>query len=235
MSPLEPQMVTIPAGIVTLGAPGCPNDFPLHRWRGPKQVEVKEYQIACHTVTRGDYERFVNDSDHPLPLDWNDRVLADSRLPVCGVSAEDADAYCAWLSDKTGRAYRLPHADEWEKAARGGLDSMCHLWGNDDPRGRCWWGQPDDGAPLPAGSFEPDGFGLYDMVGNIWQWLADLYIDVADDPPTNTPTGKPAQTNRVLVGGSFMTTEPSPFWVAHRHEDPSDLRHRCLGLRVALA
>ena len=105
MSPLEPQMVTIPAGIVTLGASRCPNNFPLHRWRGPKQVEVKEYQIARHTVTRGDYERFVNDTDHPLPLDWDDRVLADPRLPVCGVSAEDADAYCAWLSDKPGRAY----------------------------------------------------------------------------------------------------------------------------------
>ena len=85
-----------------------------------------------------------------------------------------------------------------------------------------------------VGSFKPNGYGLYDMVGNIWQWLADLYVDVAQDLPTNTPTDKPAEINRVLIGGSFMSGDTGLLWVAYRHEDPPDLRHRCLGFRLAL-
>jgi ketopantoate reductase len=56
----------------------------------------------------------------------------------------------------------------------------------------------------------------------------------SDDPPVNTPTNQPAEINRVLVGGSFMTGDTAPMWVAYRHEDPPELRHRCLGFRLAL-
>ncbi len=234
MSPIEPEWVNIPAGIVTLGAPRCPDDFPLHHWRGPRRVEVKEFQIARYAVTRGEYERFLNDTRHPAPVDWQDHALADPRQPVCGVSAEDADAYCRWLRAKTAKAYRLPHADEWETAARGGLEGKKFPWGDDPPDGQCHFGLTGKDGPLPVGSFPANGFGLYDMAGNIWQWLADRYVDVADDKPGNTPTGKSAAINRVLVGGSFMTADPDCLRVAYRHEDPPDLRHRCLGFRVAM-
>ncbi len=235
MKTIEPEMVTIPAGEVTLGAPACPAEYlSEHRWVGPRQVRIEAFQIARHCVTRAEYELFVTDSQHPAPVDWEDSTLQNPRQPVCGISAEDADAYCQWLSDKTGKAYRLPRADEWEKATRGGLQGKRFPWGDEPAEGRCCHGRGDTGAPMPVGSFEPNGFGLFDMAGNVWQWLADLYVDIAEDPPTNTPTGKPAEINRVLVGGSFMTGNTEPLWVAYRHEDPPDLRHRCLGFRLAL-
>ena len=235
MKIIEPQLVTIPAGEVTLAVPECPTGYPLgHRWTAPRQVQVEMFQIARYSVTRAEYQQFVANTQHPKPVDWDDPGLQDPRLPVCGVSAEDADAYCQWLSDKTDQAFRLPRADEWEKAARGGLQGMRHPWGDEDANGFCCHGHPESGYPMPVGSFEPNGYGLYDMVGNIWQWLADLYVDVAKDLPVNTPTGKPAEINRVLVGGSFMTGSADSLWVAYRHEDPPDLRHRCLGFRLAL-
>jgi len=166
-------------------------------------------------------------------MDWNDPALSSARLPVCGVSWEDAEHYCDWLSSVTATTYRLPSIIEWEKAARGGLVGKRFPWGNEDPSGRCCFGRSAEAAPEPVGTYSPNGYGLYDMVGNIWQWLSDYYVDVASDEPLNTPTGRQAKENRVLVGGSFMTPSTDPLWVAYRHEDPPDLRHRCLGFRVA--
>ena len=194
MKIIEPQLVTISAGEVTLAVPECPTDYPSgHRWTTSRQVQIEAFQIAHCSVTRVEYETFIADTQYATPVDWDDSELQDPRLPVCGVSAEDADAYCQWLSDKTGKAYRLPCADEWEKAARGGLQGKRHPWGDEDAEGRCCFGRPETGFPMSVGSFEPNGYGLYDMVGNIWQWLADLYVNVAQDPPTNTPTGRPAE------------------------------------------
>ena len=232
---IEPQLIKIPAGPATLGVPEPSEDYPMsHRWSGPRQVEIAAFQIGRYSITRDEYEPFLRDTGHPSPLDWDDPILQGPQLPVCGVSAQDADAYCNWLAEKTGEPYRLAGADEWEKAARGGAHAKRYPWGDENPAGRCCFGQTSAAAPEPVGTFAPNRYGLYDMVGNIWQWLADLFIDIADDPPTNTPTGRPAGINRVLVGGSFMTENDGPFWVAYRHEDPPDLRHRCLGFRVAV-
>jgi len=234
MTFIEPDLISIAAGPVTLGAPVAPSDgsFP-HRWKGPRSVAVGAFEIARNPVTRREYELFLKDSKPELPVDWGDPALQDPRQPVCGVSACDADTYCRWLSEKSGRRYRLPHADEWEKAARGGLEGKKFPWGDDDPKALACFGGTEKEAPRSVGSYPANGYGLNDMVGNVWQWLADLYREVAADEPKNTPTGKPAALNRVLVGGSFMTGNEKFLWVAYRHEDPPDLRHRCLGFRLA--
>ena len=235
MSFFEPELIRIPEGAALLGMPPCPPSYSMqHRWVDSRSVAVGEFQIARYAATRGEYGQFLKDTGHSAPVDWEDPVLDDPRQPVGGVSAEDADAYCQWLGGKTGKPYRLPHADEWEKAARGGLDGKPFPWGDEDPRGRCCFGLTETDAPAPVGSFAPNGYLLFDIVGNMWQWLSDLYVDVASDQPINTPTGKPGEINRVLVGGSFMTGKTDSLWVAYRHEDPPDLRHRCLGFRLAL-
>ena len=232
---IEPELVSIPAGPVTLGAPACPPGYSLaHRWSGPRSVNVGAFQIARIAVTRREFALFLADSGHAKPVDWDDPVLNDPRQPVCGVTAAAADAYCRWLDGKTGKRYRLPPVDEWEKAARGGLEGKKFPWGDEPLEGRCSFGQKATDAPRPVGSFAANGYGLHDMVGNIWQWLADLYVDIAADKPVNTPTGKPAELNRALVGGSFMTGNTDCLWVAYRHEDPPDLLHRRLGFRLAL-
>lgn len=230
-----PDMLEIPAGAVLLAAPACPPDYSLaHRWAGPREVVLPAFRLAKSAVTRREYETFLEATGHEPPADWKDPRLADPMLPVCGVSWDDARAYCGWLAESSGMPFRLPAADEWEKAARGGLAGRRFPWGDEDPAGRCCFGRPANAAPAPVGSYPPNGYGLLDMVGNVWQWLADRYVDVGADSPRNTPTGRPAELNRVLAGGSFMTPGTDSLWVAYRHEDPPDLRHRCLGFRVAL-
>jgi len=232
---VEPQMVEIQGGRVTLGVPACPPQYSYsHHWQGPRESYVATFAIARHAVTRGEYELFLKATLHDQPLDWTDEKFDGPRLPVCGVSWEDAIAYCGWLRGLTGKLYRLPRADEWEKAARGGLEGCKFPWGDEEPSGRACFGGSERDAPRIVGSFPPNGYGLFDMVGNVWQWLSELYIDIAPDVPLNTPTGKPAELNRALVGGSFMSPTSDPLWVAYRHEDPPVLRHRCLGFRIAV-
>ncbi len=232
---MEPELVRIPAGPVSLGAPLCPPEFSWqHRWVGPRRVDVGAFQIARTPVTRQEYALFLKATGHERPVDWDNPLLQDPRQPVGSVSAEDVDTYCRWLAGKTGQAYRLPHADEWEKAARGGLEGKQFPWGDEDPHGRCCFGLSENEAARPVASFVPNGYGLYDMTGNVWEWLADLYVHVAADQPINASIGKPADLNRVLVGGSFLTGDTDGLWVAYRHEDPPDLRHRAVGFRLAI-
>jgi formylglycine-generating enzyme required for sulfatase activity len=188
--------------------------------------------MSRYPVLRGQYAAFLKATGHALPADWEDPAMTGDSLPVGGVSWEDAAAYCEWLSRATGTRYRLPATDEWEKAARGGLTGRRFPWGDESPAGRCCFGRPGEAGPEPVGSYGPNGYGLFDMVGGVWEWTADLYTDVAGDAPVNAPTGRPVEENRVLVGGSFMTPNEAPLWVAYRHEDPPDLRHRCIGFRV---
>ncbi len=231
MTAIEPELLAIPAGCALLSVPERSASFSLpYRWPHPREVFVSAFYLGARHSTRAEYEIFLKETGHDHPVDWNDPALADAHLPVCGVSACDADAYVEWLRSVTGKPYRLPRADEWEYAARGGITGARFPWGDEPPDGRCCFGGSLADSPVPAGRFPANAFGLFDMVGNAWQWLAEKYADIADGQSQHSP---PAG-HRVLVGGSFMTTNTDCLWLAYRHDDPPDLRHRCLGFRLAL-
>jgi sulfatase modifying factor 1 len=141
----------------------------------------------------------------------------DSRgqHPVVHVTWSDAMAYCAWAS------VRLPTEAEWEYAARGGLEQKLYPWGDElTPNGehRCniWQGEfprqntLDDGyyGTAPVDAFEPNGFGLYNMCGNAWEWCADWFSPRFHiNGPRENPTGPPDGTHRVIRGGSYLCHE----------------------------
>ncbi len=164
---------------------------------------------------------------HPEGPD-SDLVGRDSH-PVVHVAAEDAEAYAAWAG------LALPTEAEWERAARGGIDGATYTWGDHregsgPPLANHWRGdfpyrpEPGFGTTSPVGAFPPNGFGLYDMAGNVWEWTADWYREdrfvgsapccVPRDPRGATPEESldPNQSQfgtprRVVKGGSFLCAD----------------------------
>lgn len=233
MSDLEPELVRIPAGKVVLGLPACPPEAKFHhRWHSGKTVSVAAFKLGRFAVTNDEYRRYMRASGAPAPSHIDQPGFNGQRQPVGGISWDDAHAYCQWLAKVSGKRYRLPTDEEWEYAARGGHEGRCFPWGDCvDATHACYGGVA---APRPVGSYPPNDFGLFDMIGNMWQWCADRFEDKSEGlKAVNKPTGKDPSVNRVLRGGSYLTTNVLNLWIAYRHEDPPDLRHECLGFRVA--
>jgi len=188
----------------------------------------------------------------PQPVtSWRSPGLAQAEShPVLCVSWNDARAYAQWLSKKTGKRYRLPTESEWEYAARAG-SVTARFWG-DDPVQACrfanvadqsrfqTWGfgqkhECTDGHyfTAPAGGYSPNRFGLYDMLGNVWEWTEDCWNSSYASAPADATawlTGDCAQ--RVSRGGSWSTV-PRFARSAARNKNPADHRDNLTGFRLA--
>ena len=208
--------VYIPAGEFLMGSEdGGSDESPVH------SVTLDAYWIDQHEVTNAQFAEFLDEEGNQeeggetwLDVDDDDVLIEQSGgdwRPVSGygdhpaveVSWYGARAYCQWA----GR--RLPTEAEWEKAARGGLEGKKYPWGDEAPV--CEIGAENgtqysncDGRTVPLKSFSPNGFGLYDMAGNVWEWVADWYDDdYYNNSPSENPTGPESDYYRVLRGGSW--------------------------------
>ncbi len=194
-------MVYVPAGTFQMGSEeGSSNESPVHA------VTLNPFWMDEHEVTNKMYQACTSCD----PPDNRDRYDDENYLdhPVVYVSWEDARAYCAWADA------RLPTEAEWEYAARGGLEGKTYPWGDDDPV--CTAGAENgaqsgscDGSTTPAKTFAANGYNLYDMAGNVWEWTADWYdSDYYSNSPQVDPQGpEDAATYRVLRGGSWFGFE----------------------------
>ncbi len=171
--------------------------------------------------------------------------------PVVNVTWKDAVAFCDWLSQKEGKKYRLPTEAEWEYSCRAGTQSR-YCTGDDSEsvasvgnfadasakRKFLHWTtiRSDDGHVFnaPVGSFKPNGFGLYDMHGNVWEWCRDRYNEsYYEFSPKHDPQGPKAGTLHVIRGGSHRYT-PGRCRSADRTKGDSAVRYNDLGFRVVL-
>jgi len=211
-------MIRIPAGPFTMGSRkghGEDDELPEH------QVWVDEFLVARFPVTAAEWALFLNKNGNPdfsyfEPSDETTVVLHDkvyyprrdcARYPANGVTWYGAVAFCEWLSQETGKEFRLPFEAEWEKAARSGMERMRYPWGNDPPNGRAQFNQQwvDPRHTLsPVDAYPSNSYGLYDMVGNVWEWCADWYEpDYYRNSPKRDPKGPENGRMRVMRGGAW--------------------------------
>ncbi len=236
----EPQVVRIPQGEFRMGSEdGGDEERPVHR------VYVSEFYISKYPVSNAEYKRFVDATGHRppggkekgIPL-WSGRDFPAeiAGQPVVKISWDDAVAYCVWLGNQTGKAYRLPTEAEWEKAARGGLEQKEYPWGDEGPdESKAWFGKPWNGLATMknAGYGFANGYGLYGMAGNVRQWVADLYNAhyYAHSSPRD-PQGPFGGLDRVVRGGSAFDDASHLRCASRSFKLPTD-RDAGVGFRVA--
>jgi formylglycine-generating enzyme required for sulfatase activity len=169
-----------------------------------------------------------------------DHLAADiarrtAEQPVINVTWDDAQRYVAWLSRMTGKPYRLLSEAEWEYAARAGT-STPYPWGpeigNRNANCNHCGSQWDSKRPAPVGSFAPNQFGLYDMHGNVWQWVEDCYEADYNRAPPNGPSWTSGECDRRIVRGGSWYVAPEHLRSAYRIWDATGYRDFDLGFRV---
>ena len=190
IEPILPEMADIPAGAFQRGNPGG-TDFE----KPVRTIHVSAFRIGKYEVTNDEWKRFAMATGRiypvePLHNETQNYFMNFPRSPVVEISWEDAAAYCMWLSMKTGRDFHLPTEAQWEKAARGGLDGMEFFWGNDRREGMAQMNLSWDIGQVDVGSFPPNGYGMYDVAGNVNEMVQDWYReDYFADCPDHDPVG----------------------------------------------
>jgi formylglycine-generating enzyme required for sulfatase activity len=258
---LFPATALIPAGEFLMGSEDAEEDErPVHRVEledyliGIQPVTNAEYarfvRDSGHrapaiyelplVVTAGGQDREKAFRAVGQSYIWPESEPAADRLdhPVTLVRWQDAVAYCEWLAAQTGRAVRLPTEAEWEKAARGGQPGRRYPWGDRLDRDMANF-LTDPTLKLVQGttrcrSYPPNDYGLFDMTGNVWEWVQDWY-----DPtyysvsPTHNPLGPRIGSMRVVRGGSWLVADVRMLSCSHRHKVPRDTYSYGIGFRIA--
>lgn len=239
----------------------------------PHPVTLSDFYMSQYEVTVADFRRFIEDTGYLTEaerkgsalvyffvddstrgwretpgINWRNPGYDQSdEHPVTTVSWPDAKAFANWLSEKTGRLYRLPTEAEWEYAARNGGEAIKFPWGNSEPTGSesnfadrntpyPWSADSvDDGyfKAAPVGSYPANGLGLYDMSGNVWEWCEDWYGTYSEAQSTD-PTGPPSGEYRIMRGGAW-NSRPYATRASSRNYDSSEKRYENLGFRVVVS
>jgi len=222
------SMVLVPAGEFTMGSfGGDPDELPVHK------VYLSAFFMDKYQVTVMQYARFLEATHRDSPPEWTrmNKQTNQSR-PVANVDWEDADAYCKWAGK------RLATEAEWEKAARG-TDGRVYPWGNEPPTrfhansGKEVWN--NHSALAPVGTFEEgkSPYGIYDMAGNVWEWVSDWYAaDYYQTSPSRNPTGPSIGIYKVIRGGSWGSG-PSGLRSAERETHAPSFQGYGTGFRCA--
>jgi formylglycine-generating enzyme len=239
----------------------------------PHSVTLSDFYMGKYEVTNAEYARFLNAKGNQeeggaawidLSGAWEGErcritqsgstfqaAAGYEQYPVLYVSWYGATAYCKWLSEQTGKKYRLPTEAEWEYAAGNGSRHTKYSWGDGEPAGKKGGNVADQTAKAkhpgwtvfenyadghvytaPVGQYDPNDWGLHDMTGNVWEWCSDWYgSDYYQNSPSKDPKGPTTGDYRVVRGGAWLYN-PSLCRVADRGWLNPNLRYVNVGFRV---
>jgi formylglycine-generating enzyme required for sulfatase activity len=231
-----PQLIVLPRGEFMMGS--ADRDSQAHDDEKPQHLVRVGYRVAVgrYAVTFEEWDRYADDAawhraKHLEPYSPADQGWGRGARPVINVSWEDIQGYLRWLSGKTGRRYRLLSEAEWEYACRAGTKTAYHV-GPAITHFDANFGKKV-GKTVEVGSYEPNDWGLYDMHGNVWEWVDDCWNDSykgARDEGSAWTTGDCSR--RVLRGGSWGN-DPRYLRSAYRDWDVTGDRDDDAGFRVA--
>ncbi|MEN8221028.1 MAG: formylglycine-generating enzyme family protein [Pseudomonadota bacterium] len=225
-----PSMVWIPAGTFRMGdiqGGGEDDEKPVHR------VSVSRFAMGRYEVTFAEYDKFAQATGRKKP---SDSGWGRGNRPVINVSWHDAMAYAEWLSQQTGKQYRLPTEAEWEYAARAGTETK-YWWGNSigsnkancDGCGSRW----DEKQTAPVGSFAANAFGIYDTVGNVWEWTCSLYENKYSGKEQQCLIKSPSESSIFVQRGGSWGNVASRVRSANRDDWQPSVRFGLVGFRLA--
>jgi formylglycine-generating enzyme required for sulfatase activity len=220
-------------------------------------VSLDTFAIGKYEVTVAQFQRFIEETGYVTTaeqrghspvyrarrwaegpqVNWrydvHGHLLADSakHLPVVHVSWTDAEAYCRWLSQKTGVLYRLPTEAEWEFAARGGVNPQRFDYsGSDRLQDVAWYFGNAQGTLHPPGQKQANALGIYDMSGNASEWCQDWYQEKGYKRTRNRPGSLGRE--KVLRGGAWGTAYEAYCLNASRYKEPPEVRGGNIGFRI---
>ena len=214
------------------------DDQPVH------QVYIDSFWIDAYEVTNEQYLRFADETHRKKPFHWiGGKIPAgQEKFPIYNVTWDDATAFCK------AAAKRLPTEAEWERAARGGVEKAMFPWGAElqarrrggtpadtpaePPAKNARFGYPN--GPTKVGSYAPNGFGLYDVIGNVWEWVNDWYQqDYYSISPDKNPKGPETGLYRVIRGGGWSDNDERILALHYRNFTNQDLPSDTVGFRCA--
>ncbi len=240
-----PKMVVVPAGKFLMGS--AATEPGRYRIEGPAHdvTIAHRFAVGIQEVTWAQWELCVAEkacSTAAQVAAGDDKGWGKGDLPVINVSFADAEAFAAWLSKKTGKNYRLLSEAEWEYVARAGTVTAFNTGPQITTSQASFDGKEayDGGAigesrqkTTAAGAFRPNAFGVYDVHGNLWEWVQDCFSVTYDGAPTDGSAWKGGDcTYRVTRGGSWANTARK-VRSAMRDRDKPAVRNQYYGIRVA--
>jgi formylglycine-generating enzyme required for sulfatase activity len=215
--PRGPEMVVVPAGNFMMGSDEHDSERPPHLVTIAKPFAVGRFPITFAEWNAAGLSSLSYKGEH-------------GRQPVFNVSWEDAKAYTAWLSQRSGKTYRLLTEAEWEYCCRAGTMTK-YAFGDSISQSQAQFGAT---ATIEVGKFTPNAWGLHEMHGNVWEWCEDVWHDTYNSAPTD---GSPwlydgDDSRRVLRGGSWGS-DADGLRSACRYRERANFRYRTFGFRVA--
>ncbi len=253
--PYLPTTRSITGGTFTMGS----NASDAESDETPHTVTVGSFEMMQHEVTVAEFKAFIAATGYQTDADkrtddygsyiwtgtkwekkdnvnWtcdvkgNPRPSSEYNHPVIHISWNDATAYAKWLSEQTGRTWRLPTEAEWEYAAKGGENYT--YAGSNDIAAVAWYSDNASKTTHAVGQKKPNGYGLYDMTGNVWEWCSDWYgSDYYNSSPKDNPKGPATGSDRVVRGGAWYSY--AVFCrTAHRADLSLSRRYDNLGFRL---
>lgn len=194
------EFIRIPSGTFTMGSAANKDEQPVHR-----ATVSKAFYIGKYEVTIGEWKKVMGDSANPI-ADEDKMFYEKDRQPIIYVSWGDVQEFIKRLSTQDGGAYRLPTEAEWEYVARAGTKTQWFFGSDFGKIGTyAWIGSNSGGKTHEVGKKEPNGFGVYDIYGNVSEWVHDRYAPYPSDAVTDS-FGSKTGDDRVTRGGGWNIT-----------------------------